>query len=459
MARGAESSGAAAPGAVIIAALATLLSLAAALIAPARAGAVVPEANCFWIGPFDRGNLDDPDVNVAYPDLGAAYWAARFNLPPGARLVLGGRYPHARYVSLNAYRDGGPTDTLTDVDIRPRRGSVNPFAEGARRDLRRGRREWRVTVLDREPPADPSERRRNTLYASADGGVQELIYRVYVPDKGRSPLGGGGLPKPTVVLANDDRLERRAACAEINDPVRELPSLRVPVPVYEGLVNTPGADYATTPSFSPLRWEAFFNFAFALSVFQVGTPSEPDRDALDKSQIGGQYSNGDARYVIGPVNRAHGEILVLRGKMPRFPRTRAGAGRMGGGEVRYWSLCQNESPVTTSVISCAYDEQVPLAKGRRFTIVVSTGDTRPADARRRCGVRWLRWGRYVDPLGRRGGGTLLMRNIRPDPGFEEAIQNVDEPGDEQAVMGSYLPRGRYMSSDEFVAPGCPGGKR
>lgn len=434
----------------LIAALA--LVLLATTAAPARAA--MPEDTCLWIGPLDRDHLDDPDVNVLYPDTGAAYWVARFNLPDGARLLLSGRYPHARYMSLNAYRDGSPADTLTDTAIRPRGASTNPFVEAKRRDRGRSKRRWRVRVLDREPPAREVARKRNTLYAAADGGVQELIYRVYAPDRGRGSKAGGGLPRPTAVLADGSRLRGRVACAEINDPDRQLPSLRVPVPVYEDLVRTPGADFETTPAFSPPRWEAFFNYPYALTVFWVGTLREGERETLDQSQLGGQYSHGDARYVFAPVSRAYGQILVLRGKMPTFPTTERRAKRMPGGDVRYWSLCQNESPVTTSVISCLYDEQVPLAKRRRFTVVVGTRLSRPPDARHRCGVAWLPWGRYVGPLGRRGGGLLLLRNLRPDPSFAEAIQNVERPGEERAVVGPYLPRGEYMASAEFVAPGC-----
>ena len=316
------------------------------------------------------------------------------------------------------------------------------------------KREFKIEVVDAPAPAEGEPRKPNTLYAASNGGVQELLHRVYVPDKGRGSAGGVGVPQPTLVLADGTRLEGDDACAAINDPVRELPSLRVPVGLYTSLVNTPGADFETTPAFSPVRWEAFFNFTYALSVYKVGTPSEPDRDAIDTTPSGGQYSNGDARYVVGPVNRNYGEVLVLRGKMPTFPRTRKGATRMEEGEVRYWSLCQNESPVTTSVVDCVYDEQVPLSSGRRYTIVVGNAGSRPENANRDCGVKFLRWGHYVDPLGRRGGGTLLMRNMLADPGFDEAIQNVDEPGREAEVMGPYLPDGEYMSAQDFAAVGC-----
>ena len=90
--------------------------------------------------------------NFNFPEEAATYWLARFNLPAGRPLAVAGRYPHGRYMSLNAYSDGAPTDALSDVDIEPRPGSVNPFVLGARRDL--PQRSWRVRVViaRRRPP-------------------------------------------------------------------------------------------------------------------------------------------------------------------------------------------------------------------------------------------------------------------------------------------------------------------
>ena len=70
-----------------------------------------------------------------FPEESATYWLARLHLPEGAALRLRGRYARARYQSLNAYSDGSPTDALADVETKPRRGSVNPFVAGNRRDL------------------------------------------------------------------------------------------------------------------------------------------------------------------------------------------------------------------------------------------------------------------------------------------------------------------------------------
>jgi hypothetical protein len=424
---------------------------AGTMAAPSEAQTSGGRASCFWFPVFDR------EHNFAYPDFSARYWAARFSPPPGSRLLLEGRFPRARYMSLNAYRGAEPIDTITDTEVEPLHGDTNPFVEGSRRDIGRRGRRWNLRVSDRPAPEEPAPRRDNTLYAAASGGVQTLAYRVYVPDKGRGIKAGGGLPLPVLIGADGSRLEGRAACAAINDPDRALASPTIPLAVYESLINTPGADPATVPAFNPFRWEAFFNLAYALSVFKVGTPSEPERAAISTEQTGGVYSNGDSRYVSGAVGKSYGEILVVEGRMPTFPRTRSGPRRMPGGQLRYWSLCQNDTPLTTAAIDCIYDEQVPLAAGRRYTVVVSNRAARPATARRSCGVKFLRRGNLTDPFGRTGGGLLVLRNMRPDPGFAGAIQNVDEPGTEKRVMGPHLPRMTYMDADEFVAPRCPNG--
>jgi hypothetical protein len=42
-----------------------------------------------------------------------------------------------------------------------------------------------------------------------------------------------------------------------------------------------------------------------------------------------------------------------------------------------------------------------------------------------------------------------------DPSWENAPQKVVTPGTEEAVMGEYFPRSRYLSKAEFEALGCP----
>ena len=173
---------------------------AGTMAAPSEAQTSGGRASCFWFPVFDR------EHNFAYPDFSARYWAARFSPPPGSRLLLEGRFPRARYMSLNAYRGAEPIDTITDTEVEPLHGDTNPFVEGSRRDIGRRGRRWNLRVSDRPAPEEPAPRRDNTLYAAASAGVQTLAYRVYVPDKGRGIKAGGGLPLPVLIGADGSRL-------------------------------------------------------------------------------------------------------------------------------------------------------------------------------------------------------------------------------------------------------------
>ena len=110
--------------------------------------------------------FDEENGNLFYPDTGVNYYLGRVSLPPGGELVIRGRYPHARYTSFNSYDElFRPVDALADVDIRPERGSTNPFLAGNRRDL--PRRDYEVRVVSDPAPDGPRE--PNTVYLGSDG--------------------------------------------------------------------------------------------------------------------------------------------------------------------------------------------------------------------------------------------------------------------------------------------------
>ena len=79
-------------------------------------------STCFWGmpgGPLDGRNILGPETNVSY-------WYDRFQFPAGARIVLHGEFPHARFMSLTSYgtvtgQHGTALGGLSDVDIDPDR--------------------------------------------------------------------------------------------------------------------------------------------------------------------------------------------------------------------------------------------------------------------------------------------------------------------------------------------------
>jgi hypothetical protein len=444
----------------------TLAAAAAAASAagllPAAAGAQAPDhplATCFWEGPISTDRLTTRGFdgrNFNYPEESATYWLARLHLPQGAKLVLSGRYAHARYLSLNSYSDGAPTDALSDVVIKPDPGSTNPFIAGNRRNVRK--RSFRITVVDEQPPADATARRANTLYARpAANAAIELAWRVYEAERRRDRTGGVGLPVPELVLADGRVLRGEAACAAVNDPNREITVQTTPAAGWRALTSAPPCDTQTAPAYSPTRWERFFNLnystlAVTTDCTEAGFGARRALTPLARSQ-GGLYSNRDSAYVFSHLSRKFGPLFVLRGRMPAFQNT-DGARRMPPGQLRFWSLCSGESRVTARTPDCLADRQIPLNAAREYTIVVSRAADRPTNATAACGVAWLNWGERGDAAGRTDYGLLIMRNMLVSPTFGQAIQRVQKPGTEPQVMGPYFPRSSYTTEPQFEARGC-----
>lgn len=445
------------------AAFAAVIALAAlaAFTVPARAELVpdgynpkgYPTVGCFWTGPFTAAN---DLTNTAFPGTEIAYWGAKFRTPPGAVLRLRGRYPHARYSSLNAYESGGgvPTGSISDRQIRPDRGSVNPSLP--RRDRRAKKRSWTVRVIGRSAPARPA---RNTLYAApSTDAYQDILYRVYVPDRGRNLSGGTGVPRPELVLADGSVLRGRALCRALNSNHNYV-SNPLPRPIYDSLVNWPGQDPLTNPARPRFSFIKFFNIGLSMARYKS------DAEFLaawreNPVEQGTLYANNDARYMTGAVSFRFGELLVIRGSMPTTPRTWHGNRRTRAGQMVEWDMCTVESLATTKTHRCLFDEQVPLrGRQRRYTIVVSKPADRPWNARPRCGIAWLPADPDGDGAGRLDSALLLTRNVIPRPRFRHSIERVTTPFNAARVMGRFYPRGHYTSRAAFQRLGCPGARR
>jgi hypothetical protein len=332
---------------------------------------------------------------------------------------------------------------------------VNPFVAGHRRNLRR--RAYRVEVRDLVPPAADSARAPNTLYAQPGGDAPiELLYRVYMPDRGYGLAGGSGLLRPILRNAGGTRLRDRAACAAINDPDRSIPQLTVDENQWFIATHAPGCAPATAPAVNPPRWKRFFNLDYGRLGFALGCTdaSQQIHDQLPHDETGGFYSNGDIRYLYAPINRRFQKLLVIEGRAPVVPHTFDHQRRMGRGQLRYWSFCAAESAVTGRTEDCLADRQIPIHSDGTYTVVVGRPKDRPANATFRCGTAWLRWPLRGDAVDNPDFGFLIMRHMLPAPSFGEAIQRITKGGTEKAVMGPYFPRSHYTSKAQFEVQGC-----
>jgi len=410
----------------------------------------LPTAGCFWTGPFTAAN---DLTNLAFPGTEITYWGAKFRTPPGSFIRLRGKYPHARYSSLNAYESSGgvPTGSISDRQIRPDKGSVNTSVPGRNRKAKK--RSWTVRVIGAPWPADPA---RNTLYAApSDDAYQDILYRVYVPDRGRNLAGGTGIPKPELVLADGTALRGKALCAAVNSN-HDYSSTALGEGLYKSLVNWPGKDPLTNPASPRFGFVKFFNLSLSLARYKTDEEFAAAWEANPVEQ-GTLYANEDARYMTGAASFRFGPVLVIKGSMPTTPRTFDGRKKVKRGQMAEWDMCTLESLVTTKTHRCLFDEQVPVkGKKRRYTIVVAKAENRPWNAKRKCGFAWLPADPDGDGVGRTDAALLLTRNVIPSPGFKHSIQRVSSPFDAAKVMGRFYPRGTYTSKAAFQKLGCPG---
>lgn len=407
--------------------------------------------DCFWLGVL---SADEPNYNINFPDSHVTYWISQVRLPKDAHIELSGRFPYGRHMSFNTYNSiGEPIDRVNDVMIEAQSGATNPYRPGALRNL--ALRDYRVNVSPLPPQGD-AKRQGNTLYGGSDDSLVQIYYRVYVPDRGRDVKGGVDLPKAEVVFSDGRRLSGQTMCNEHVVRAGAVRDIKLSAPAYIASNYLPGYPKGYS-ALNPPAWEVFINRQVSATRVWVGTPRETERQSLPMIKRGGYYSTLDNDYIAAPVHRRHGEILVLKGQAPRTPATTGGNEIMQGGDLRYWSICQNVSSAKTAVIGCLYDEMVPLDTTGHYTVLISRKADRPDNARIECGVAWMDWGNAGDGVGDPDAGLLIMRHLLADPAFPGAIGKIPRIGQEKSVMGPVYPQGQYTQKAAFEKLGCPVG--
>jgi hypothetical protein len=422
-----------------------LLATAAILAWPAAATAQEPpRRDCGW-----QVKVAGDQANVLYPDEAAKYWIALVRIPDGGRVEFKGRFPYGRYMSFHTYEGRfRAVDALADVELQPDPGSSNPYPVGADRSV--GNRSYTVKVVDARAPAPGQPRPPNTLYnenadgsrSSATTGGAGVALRIYQPDSGRDDTGGVGLPIIETVNADGSRSRLLGDCTSLG-----FPNL--------GTTETASAFGFAGPlprsglsGYDPPLW---FKHESAFKTYTLGFGSEATSAfpvdelaaAMPEAGIGENVHN---KYIFSVASRTYGEVLLLRGKGPTFPRTFDARPVMEDGEMRYWSFCANVE--TSQYLACRQDDAVPLDAQRRYTIAISSAASRPSNAIERCGMTWL-------PFGPNPRMVLIVRHMLPRLDFAHSIQQVGANGTEEKVMGEYYPRGTYYATTAEVEKlGC-----
>jgi hypothetical protein len=368
------------------------------------------DPSCAW-----GGKVTVDDNNALYPESHAAYWSTAFAVHPGLRIGLSGAFPDSRFASLTVYKGqggafsvNGVDSTLTDYEIAPDPGTVNPWQP--RQDGHRlsGGHPTGTYRIDLVSDADPSAVNVLPLApaGTADGTLGRLVYRIYLPAGGDF----GAVPLPQVTVYRDGVATTLPVCA----------------------AGSGAAARVAEPSGEPVAEAAGIGFA---------RPS-PDLGLLP---------NTDSGYVAAVLTPpADDQVLVIRGRGARSADgEHPSAWPRHDQDLRYWSLCVNLDNVQRSLVvnqlpdgttdyGCRDDDETVVDTAGYYTYVVGTEAQRAA-VERIPGVTFVPWS-AARP---RAQHLIFLRNMLANGHFGPAIQNVAEdqdPASAQAVMGEYYPR-------------------
>lgn len=380
-----------------------------ALTASAAAAELGPPRAVMGYGdwePFIGTDLTTP----AIPDYNANYFAFAFIRSDEAKYVglrLKGQFGYARYMSFNIYRaHHSPSyGALTDAQMLPAPGSVNPFLPGTDPDARN--RSYVVAVQPAGYPKDPQE---NTFeFDPTQMPTLVVMIRYYVPQGSAT----ANVPLPAI---------------EAYD-VRTGQSVPLPEQYLLG-----GRSMAL----------------FAWIMRPIFTTIVDSKIRFYHSEGAGLFPNADNRYLIGAVTRRRGEVVVLRVKPPTFPKDPS---EYGATQVRYWSL--NETNRNTSTPLGLRDDQFKVASDG--FVYVAIGDKGIRRQARQRGYNFMPW------RIRGQTGAVIYRNMVTDPSYAGSIDKVPilDLSDSRNIyaqnatrfIGDYAPSGAVISLRRFLKGG------
>lgn len=416
--------------------------------------------SCFWPGGRARSGVFSNEwtafqLENAFADTATTYMPTAFQIPEGAAVVMKGEFAHVRHWSLNTYNDKGEAqDMLSDVEIEPDAGSVNPFRIGSDRNALK--RNYTVSIVNGKPA---KLRDINTLYTNAEPGKQIVVWaRYFVPDKSVDFLGGAALPSVELHLADGKVLTGDAACEATQAPMRghQMPTA-VTTKMWLMLTHLPwvDSDNVGARNFQVAPFSKFFNRTQVLTDLfaPVLTKDAPP-------QIGSWYNNLATQYGYFFLSRNFGKVYVMTAKMPKTPQTWHGESMVDADvDMRYMSVCTGAAPPSASTVDCVYDEQLlpSVDKAGRFMLVISRSEDRPKNATLGCGVAWIDFGNGDGlPGGSPNFAQVVNRHTLVSDKFQHSWFAPERPTSVNKAMGEYLPYMINMKEKEsFEGLGCP----
>jgi hypothetical protein len=397
-------------------------------LSPAHSMPSSPSVGCSWTLKLNGMH----GLNAGWPDNASSYWYSQYATIPGARVVIHGQYPAARFFTIDVYDAKANPDVpdFLDATLQPDPGSRNPYTTPGVK----GPQFYTAYVVFGPAPANPAP---NTIYVAdtVDGSPNPgglMTLRVYLPDDPTSDTGGVALPSMALQL-----------------PGGAVVPLQ-PCPTPDQLAIEPALRQAITQLGWPDQLPAATPFPLAKNPPVWTATTNPDLDNLlgstaplppgtPKTGVG-LLTTPNNSYIATRISRQYGQVFVLHAKAPTSPDTQAGQWVGTPLQLRYWSVCEF-STTSGQTVACLADHQIVRDPDGYFTVVISDPADRPANA-----PNWL-------PVGGLYEGWPTLRQFLPDPTFKQAIENIAPGADLPTAMGVYYPVSGYCSTATFEQGG------
>lgn len=466
--------------------LAPLLGVAALLgfgVPPVAAVAAPPTSTplqaafpfCSWWVETSTQNS-----NVAFPDTSAAYWTTPFPLDASTTVELAGTFTDGRYYSIQVYDGTGqpasqvytttqgnataPTSPnyITDFNLTPGTGSVNPFATGT---YPVAESSYVVTISASRGSATNWIPMPAASPGSVSGELGMLMLRAYLPSNppvnGQQPLEdinvtadppfsllAEDLPTVSIVKADGSRVSF-ASC-----PAAEASRLMTTTEAGLALGQAIAGDIALQDN----------DRCPEVAASSPGTPCVPRLEFFRTTSGQTPFPNGDSAYVTAKYVLPPGQALVVQAVVPSTPWNvgngsnvmawpAASTGRTPAWNLRYFSVCNylHRPPFPVVEVdtrqgqewACANDVQIHEAMGNSNMLgVVTRVADRPVSIKgagpQGLNFVWL-------PASRESADAEMLisvRNMLASPTFSQSATNIPTALDPPAAlktMRAYYP--------------------
>lgn len=385
---------------------------------------------------------------------------------PGGHFRYRAEFPRARWLSYQSYDQLlGTQGVVSSLNIKPDRGSVNPFLPGQR--YKPGHVSYTVDVRNippsrREIPAPP-----NVIYGgyrmdpSSPAGMihtpgQLILYSHYVtPD--REQTGDVGLPRMFWVVDDPKSNQfhsQAAVCAAMQASAVPWGPLAA--------LNEQLDRYVWKPIEEPLLKHLDY------PVFTDPVPRNPPYVGLFRPSSNGYawpLYNQLTPYIYTTPSTLYGRFIVIRFKAPTHPRVEKGIPATGEEQTQYWSWCAGQFESLVNIATgCLTDHEAHVDRDGYVTLVVSPSEQRPV-VNGKPYANWLEWP---------GGGALItMSTIEPNPKtfpqspffmgpndadglgpLADILPGVVYEDKIKAHMGEYFPQISYCNTEQFQLDRC-----